>query len=43
VILTVRDLKGWMRSRHNFYSYYSHGCHNWLPPWRRGAQCESEP
>ena len=38
VILTVRDVKGWMRSRHNFYSYYSHGCHNWLAPWRRGAQ-----
>jgi len=30
-----------MRSRHNFYSYYSHGCHKWLPPWRRGAQYES--
>lgn len=38
VILTVRDVKGWMRSRHKFYSYYSHGCHKWLAPWRRGAQ-----
>lgn len=34
----VRDVKGWMRSRHKFYSYYSHGCHKWLAPWRRGAQ-----
>lgn len=36
-IRAVRDIKGWMRSRYKFYTHYSHGCHNWLAPWRRGS------
>lgn len=37
VILSVRNVRSWLRSQQSFYKNFGNGCANWQAPWRRGS------